>query len=100
PPPRLTPHRVLDRADPRSADRAGNAAAHRLSEHRTNVETACASGQHRQQGGEKLAAARAAERAGDGVAERAEVEVLERGAGGITAGRAEDELDDEIDDRG
>src|SRR5262245_65994822 len=91
-------HSVLYGANDRRDDRAGHAAADRLSRQRGDIDIAPRRTlQHRQERRQKRAAARAPERAGNGVAERAEVEVLHGGARGVPSDRAGDELDDEID---
>jgi len=53
----------------------------------------------RQQRGEKRAAARAAKRAGNGVADRTKIEVLESCTYGIAANGTGNELDNQIDKR-
>src|SRR5262249_28419563 len=97
---RLTRYRVLDQADHRRDDRPGGASAHGLAEHRADIDAAAGAGEHRNEGGENLPAARAADGAGDRVAERAEVDLFERVAERIAAGGSGDQLNEEIDDRG
>src|SRR5271157_5804326 len=84
-PRRLARHRVLDHADDGGDDSAGYTATDRLAEQLADVDAARRALKDRQQRGEKCATARAAERAGDRVAERAEVDILDRRAGGIAA---------------
>src|SRR6185312_1713527 len=79
-------HRILDEADNRGDDRPGNAAADRLPDESTDIDIAGRrSLQHRQQCGEECPAPRSTECAGNRVAERAEIEVLHGGAGGVAA---------------
>src|SRR6185312_4518417 len=94
-------HRILDEADNRGDDCAGNAAADRLPDESTDIDIAGRrSLQHRQQCGEERPTPRSAERAGNRVAQRAEIEVLHRGSGGVAAESTGNELDDEIDEAG
>jgi hypothetical protein len=94
-----TSHAVLDQANNCGEDRAGDTAADRLADQRANIDIARGSAlQHRQQGGEKRPAARAADRAGDAVTECAEVEILHRAASGVSAERAGNKLNDQIDE--
>src|SRR5580692_5155941 len=90
---RLAGHRVLDDADDRGQDRASHAAADRLADHRADIDIASRTLQHRQQRGEQRAAARTADRAGNGIAERAEIDVLHRRARGIATESTGDDLD-------
>jgi hypothetical protein len=96
---RLAGHHILDEANNGRDNGAGDAAADGLPDHRADIDIAGRALQHRQQSGEQRPAARAADGAGNGIAERAEVDVLHRGACGIAADGAGDELDDEIDQR-
>jgi hypothetical protein len=90
-------YRIFDKADNGSDDGTGNAAAHRLAEQLADIDTTGSPLKHRQQRSEKRPAACAAKRAGNGVAERAQIEILHRRTCGIATYRSGDELDDEID---
>jgi hypothetical protein len=70
-----------------------------LTEQLVNVDAACRALKDRQQRGQQRAAAGAAKRTGNGVAERAEINILYRAAGRIAADRTRNKLDDKIDKR-
>jgi hypothetical protein len=93
----LPGHHVLHDADYERDDRASDASAHGLPEKRSNVG---ATGRRERGDGslKDLPASDTAKGAGNGIAELAEVVVLERGTGGIAADQAGDELYDEIDE--
>ena len=86
----LTGHHVLYQADHDGHDCARDAAANGLSESCADIDIARRSGEHGQERSENLPAARATECAGDGVAERTEVKVLESGADSVSADCAGD----------
>jgi hypothetical protein len=67
-----------------------------LAQERADIDIAGGTLQERQERGKQCAAARAADGAGNGVAERTEVNVLHASSHGIAANRAGDELDDQI----
>src|ERR1700759_1939751 len=83
-------HSVLDQADDGCEDRARNAAADGLPNQCTDIDIARGALQQRQQARQQRSTAGPADRAGKRIAERAEVEVLHRGAGGVAAERTGD----------
>jgi hypothetical protein len=96
----LAGHHIFDEPNNGGEDSAGDAATNRLPKHRADIDVPRRPLEHRQQRREKRSAARAAERAGNGITERAEVDVLHCGTRGITAYRTGYELNKQIDERG
>ena len=90
----------LDQADDDGDDRTEDAATYGLPDDRTDIDVLCSTGEHRQESGENLPTAKAAKRTCNGVAECAEIVVLEPGACGISADSAGYQLDDDVDDSG
>ena len=85
-------HRVFDYADNACDDGACYAAADGLAEQLADIDAARRALQNGQQCGEQRASARAAKCAGDGVAQCAEIEILDSGAGRIAPDRTRNKL--------
>src|SRR5262245_35269631 len=95
----LTRHQVLYEPGDDGEDRATRAASDQLADNGIDVQaTAPCAGKHRDQRLQDLAPADTADRAGDRVAERAEIVVLESGTGTVAADDSRNELDDQIGD--
>src|SRR5262245_58466649 len=97
----FTRHHALHQPGDDREDRAAGTAADDLAEERPDIETAAAAGRRcdrRNKGLQQLPASDAADGAGDGVADAAEIVVLQRRAGGIATDDSRDELNDQIDD--
>jgi hypothetical protein len=90
-------HRIFDKADDGSNNGTRHTAAHCLAQQLADIDSTGSALKYRQQRGEKRPTAGAAKRPGNGVAERAQIEIFHRGTRGIATYRAGDELDDEID---
>ena len=90
-------HCVFDHANNGGDNGACYAAPDRLTEQLTDVDPARRTLQDRQQCSEQRAAARAAKCAGDGVADCAEVDILDNSAGRVAADRTGNELNNQID---
>src|SRR5262245_22215325 len=97
----FTRHHALHQPGDDREDRAAGTAADDLAEERPDIEAAGAAGRRgnrRNKGLQQLPASDAAAGAGDGVADAAEIVVLQRRAGGIATDDSRDELNDQIDD--
>src|SRR5262245_26434257 len=94
-------HHALHQPGDDREDRTAGTAADDLAEERSDIEAAGAAGRRcdrRNKGLQQLPASDAADGAGDGVADAAEIVVLQRRAGGIATDDSRDELNDQIDD--
>src|SRR5262245_51501740 len=95
----FTRHHALHQPGDDREDRAAGTAADDLAEERPDIEATAAAGRcrdRRNKGLQQLPASNAADGAGDGVADAAEIVVLQRRACGIAADGTRDELNDQI----
>src|SRR5215510_1946208 len=99
--PRLLAGRhILHQPGDDGENRASGAAADDLTHDGPEIEVAASrTCDRRKDGLQNLTSADAANSASDGVAEIAQIVVLQRSAGGVPAGDPRDELNDQIDDR-
>src|SRR5262245_18012788 len=98
---RLLPrHHALHQPGDDREDRAAGTAADDLTDERPDIEAAAAGCglDRRNKGLQQLPASDAADRTGDGVADTAEIVVLQCRPGGVATDHSRDELNDQIDD--
>src|SRR5262249_24368837 len=95
----LAGHHVLDQSGDDGEDRASGAAADDLTHDGPEVAARRRACDRRNEGLQNLTSTHAADGAGYGVTEIAQIVVLQRGAGSVPGDDSRDELNDQIDDR-
>jgi hypothetical protein len=89
---------VLDGADDRGENRAGNATTGHLADDAADIRRGGTIGKQRNQHTEDLSPDAAADGPRDGVSKGSEIDILGRAGGDIAAYGATDDLDDQIDE--